>query len=133
MIVTMATKVVWGFPTHSLQRAERHVGLRVKRSLLLSNFSRNWKISTNFKLPNIKFHENPFNPSGRVTCGDTVRQTGENNKNNNNKKKWELCNFITYITCHIPVVEILMFPHFFASPEIKKYSYNYNFIYSVRM
>jgi hypothetical protein len=37
-----------GFPTHTLQCAETHVGLRVKCRLLLSDFNQIWKASENF-------------------------------------------------------------------------------------
>jgi hypothetical protein len=44
--------------------------LHVNRPLLLSDFVESWKISTILvKLPNYKFHENPFSDSRAVTCG----------------------------------------------------------------
>jgi hypothetical protein len=42
--------------SHSRRRA----GFHVKCALLLSDFDQNFNVSTNFKLSNITFHENPF-------------------------------------------------------------------------
>jgi hypothetical protein len=49
--------------------AEMHVGLHVKCLLLLSNFVKNWNMSTLLiKLPIIKVQDNPFCSSWVITC-----------------------------------------------------------------
>jgi hypothetical protein len=52
--------------------AETHVTGPLKCPLLLCDFSKIWKTSTNFnKISNVKFNENPFNNSQVISCIQT--------------------------------------------------------------
>jgi hypothetical protein len=65
----------WGFPTQSLLRAETNVGVHEVPSIVVI-FIQTWSVSKHLsKLPNTKFHSNPFKSCYMQTGGGTDRQT----------------------------------------------------------
>jgi hypothetical protein len=46
--ISRATTVTWALPTHQRLRAKTHASLHVNCPFLLSDFNRNWNVSTNF-------------------------------------------------------------------------------------
>jgi hypothetical protein len=72
-MLTVLTELAWGVPpgnsSQSLSLTEMHVGLSMKYPLLLTDINQNLGVSQILvKLPNTKFHENPFSCSRYFMC-----------------------------------------------------------------
>lgn len=75
----------WGFPSQWLPRARYHVGLHIKRPLLLSDLKKNWNVMTNVRETPKYFRGNP---PDRVRDVRSVHTDGVTSTKTNSSSSW---------------------------------------------